>query len=68
MYFIDNLSRMTWLYFSRNKSKFFEKFQEFKSLVENQTNKNIKVMRNDNIGELYGKSFIQFYRQHGITQ
>jgi len=33
--FIDDFSRKTWLYFLRKKSEVFEKFKEFKSLVEN---------------------------------
>ena len=32
--FIDNYSRKTWIYFLNNKSKCFEKFKEFKSLIE----------------------------------
>jgi hypothetical protein len=37
------------------KSYLFEKFKEFKSFVENQTDKKIKVLRTENGGELYGK-------------
>jgi hypothetical protein len=33
--FIDYFYRKTWIYFLRNKSKVFEKFKEFKYLVEN---------------------------------
>ena len=44
---------MTWLYFLRNKSKVFEIFQDFKSLVENH----IKMLKIDNGGELYSKGF-----------
>jgi hypothetical protein len=53
--FIDGFSRKTWIYFLRKKSKVFEKFKEFKSLVENHTSKKIKVMRTENNGELCGK-------------
>jgi hypothetical protein len=35
--FIDDFSRNTWIYFLRNKSEVFERFKEFKALVENQT-------------------------------
>ena len=60
--FIDYFSRKTWIYFLRKKSEVFEKFKEFKSLVENQTNNKIKVLRTDNGGELCGKDFEQFYK------
>jgi len=43
--FIDEFSRNTWMYFLKKKSKVFDKFKEFKALVENQTEKNIKVLR-----------------------
>jgi hypothetical protein len=33
--FIDDLSRNAWIYFLINKSKVFDKFKEFKALVEN---------------------------------
>jgi hypothetical protein len=49
--FIDDFSRKTWIYFLRKKSYVFERFKEFKYLVENQTEKRIKVLRNDNGGE-----------------
>jgi hypothetical protein len=35
--FIDEFSRKTWIYFLRKKSEFFDRFKEFKALVENQT-------------------------------
>ena len=48
--------------------KVYERFLEFKSLVENQTDRKIKVLRNDNGGELCGKEFDQFCKQHGIAR
>ena len=45
MYYVsfrDDFSRKTWIYFLRKKTKFFEKFKEFKSLLENHTDKNIR--------------------------
>ena len=49
--FIDDFSRNTWIYFLRKKSEVFDKFKEFKALVENQTEKKIKALRTDNGGE-----------------
>jgi hypothetical protein len=46
--FIDDFSRNTWIYFLRKKSEVFDKFKEFKALVENQIEKKIKVFRTDN--------------------
>jgi hypothetical protein len=55
--FIDCFSRKTCIHFSRKKSWVFERFKEFKSLVENQTEKRIKMLRIDNGGEFYRKEF-----------
>ena len=50
--FIDDFSRSTWIYLLRKKPEVFDRFKEFKALVENQTEKKIKVLRIDNGGEL----------------
>jgi hypothetical protein len=42
--FIDDFSRKTWIYL-KTKDEVFSRFQEFKSLVENQKGKKIKVLR-----------------------
>jgi hypothetical protein len=52
---INDFSRKTWIYFQRKKLNVFNKFKEFRSLVENQTDKNIKALRTDNGGEFCGK-------------
>jgi transposase InsO family protein len=64
--FIYYFSRKTWIYFPRKKSEVFEKFNEFKSLVENQEDKKIKVVRINNGGELCGKKFDQLCKKYGI--
>jgi hypothetical protein len=46
--FIDEFSRNSWIYFLRKKYEVFDMFKEFKDLVENQTEKIIKVLRTDN--------------------
>jgi hypothetical protein len=43
----DYFSRYDYVYLMRHKSKFFEKFKEFKAEVENQLGKKIKVFRMD---------------------
>eukprot|EP00253_Pinus_taeda_P025361 PITA_25361 len=65
--FIDYFSRNTWIYFLKKKSKVFEKFKEFKALVENQIEKKIKVMRTNNGGEFRSKEFEEFCKKCGIA-
>jgi hypothetical protein len=55
--FIYDFSRNTWIYFLRNKYEVFDMFKEFKALVENQTEKIIKVLRTDNGREFCGNEF-----------
>ena len=43
--FIDDFSRNTWMYILKWKSEVFSKFKEYKSLVENQTDRKIKTLR-----------------------
>jgi hypothetical protein len=66
--FIDNLSRNTWIYFLRKKSEVFDKFKEFKALVENQIEKKIKVLRTDNGGEFYKNEIEEFSKKCGIAR
>jgi hypothetical protein len=55
VYIIDDFFWKTWIYFCMKKSKVFEKFKEFKSLVENQTYRKIKVLKTENGREFCGK-------------
>ena len=66
--FIDDFSRKTWIYFRRKKYEVFDRFNEFKALVENQTKKRIKVLRTDNGREFCGNKFEEFYKNCGIAR
>jgi transposase InsO family protein len=66
--FIDDFSRNTWIYFLRKKSEVFDRFKEFKALVENQTEKIIKVLRTDNGREFCGNEFEEFCKKCGIER
>lgn len=64
--FIDDSSRFTYVYLLRNKSEAFEKFKEYKTLVENQKNKKIKIIRSDRGGEYFPESFTKYCEDNGI--
>ena len=66
--FIYDLSRNTWIYFLRKKSEVFDRFKEFKALVENQTEKKIKALRIDNGGEFCKKECEEFCKKCGIAR
>ena len=41
--FIDDFSRKTWIYFLKNKDEVFNKFKEFRALIENHTETKINT-------------------------
>jgi transposase InsO family protein len=65
---IDDFSRNTWIYFLRNKYEVFDKFKEFKAMVENHKEKKIKVLRTDNGGEFYRNEFEELCKKFGISR
>jgi hypothetical protein len=66
--FIDDYSRKTWIYFLKSKDEVFSKFKEFKALIENISERNIKILRSDNGGEYTSKEFVRFCRDVGIKR
>ena len=66
--FINDYSRKTWVYFLKRKSETVAKFKEFKALVENQSDRQIKVLRSDRGGEYDSKAFHEYCKQHGIRR
>jgi hypothetical protein len=55
--FIDDYSMRTWIFFMETKDDVFNRFREFRALVENQTRKKIKILRSDNGGEYASNEF-----------
>ena len=55
--FIDDYSRYCHVYFLKQESEVFEKFKEFQAMVENETERNIGVLRSDRGGEYLSEKF-----------
>lgn len=64
--FIDDFSRMTWIYFLKEKSEAFITFKRFKALVEKQSGCDIKCIRSDRGGEYTSKEFEEYCKDEGI--
>ena len=64
--FVDDFSKKIFCYFLKTKNQVFDKFIEFKNLVENQTEKKIKILRTDNGTEYMSNSFKKFLIENGI--
>jgi transposase InsO family protein len=62
--FIDDYSRFTYVYLLRTKDEAFGKFKEFKKMVENQKERQIKVLRSDRGGEYFSKEFSTFCEEN----
>ncbi|GKU93148.1 hypothetical protein SLEP1_g6772 [Rubroshorea leprosula] len=65
--FIDDYTRMTWVYFMSSKAQVFSVFKKFKVLVENQSGYKIKTLRSDNGKEYTSKEFDSFCEDAGIA-
>lgn len=64
--FIDDYSRMTYIYFMKQKSEAFQHFQDYKAKVENQLNRKIKIFRSDNGKEFCNRIYDDYLRKNGI--
>lgn len=64
--FIDDYTRMCFVYFIKSKDEVFETFKNFKNMVEKQQSKPIKILRSDNGKEYDNKEFERFLRNCGI--
>ncbi|KAJ1700426.1 hypothetical protein LUZ63_000205 [Rhynchospora breviuscula] len=64
--FTDDYSRMSWVYFLKNKDETFSNFKAFKALVEKQSEKKLKILRTDRGGEFLSKEFVNFCEAEGI--
>jgi len=66
--FINNFLRKTHVYLSKAKGEAFEKFKQYKALVENEIGHKIKVLQSENRGEFVSKKFDAFLAECGIQR
>jgi transposase InsO family protein len=60
---VDYYTRMTTVFFLRNKSQSFENFKVYKEMVSK-----IKCLRYDNGGDFTSKEFMDYCSRHGIKK
>ena len=60
--FIDDKTRYVWVYTLKHKAEVFDRFVEWKALVEKQSGQKLKVLRTDNGGEYTSNKFEEFLK------
>jgi transposase InsO family protein len=65
--FVDEYSRMMWLYLIKTKDEVLHVFQKFKVMVEKQAERKIKILRSDGGGEYTSTAFKDFCTREGIV-
>ncbi|KAI5325793.1 hypothetical protein L3X38_034867 [Prunus dulcis] len=66
--FIDDHTRMCWVFFLQHKSQAFNIFKRFKSMVELQSGYQIKKLRSDRGGEYTSLDFSKFSEEMGLER
>lgn len=64
--FIDDHTRVTWIYLLKEKSEAANVFKNFHSLINTQFNTNIQVLRTDNGREYFNAILGDFLKEKGI--
>jgi hypothetical protein len=64
--FIDDHSRLTWVYVLKDRSQLFATFQSFYAEISNQLNAKLLAFRTDNAREYTESSFQEFLTSRGI--
>ena len=65
---IDDYTRKVWVFLLKNKSDSFNTFVNWKTLIENQTGKKIKMLRTDNGLEFCSDEFNRYCQDVGIRR
>ena len=63
--FIDHKLRLVWVYTLKHKNEVFQKFTEWKEMVEKSSGMKVKVLRTDNGGKYTSKEFKQYLKKQG---
>lgn len=64
--FIDDFTRYTWVYALRSKDQVFDKFVQWKAMVEKSSGHVLKTFRSDNGGEYTSRKFESYLKKEGI--
>ena len=60
------IKHYSWVYSLKSKDQVFDRFLEWKALVENSSGKRLKTLRTDNGGEYVSNKFDSYLKEEGI--
>lgn len=64
--FIDDCTRMTWLYLLKHKDDVFSVFEFFHAMIQTQFSAKLQVICSDNGGEYVNQRFLTYFNHHGL--
>ena len=64
--FVDDSTRMTWLYTLHRKDDVFSVFQTFHAMIKTQFSAKLQILCSDNGGEYINKEFQAYFQLHGL--
>ena len=59
--FVDDCTRMTWIYFLQNKDEVYGRFTAFYAMIQTQFQKSIQIVTSDNGGEYMNSQMNLFF-------
>lgn len=66
VFFIDDFSRMSWLYLMKDRTQLFSKLMEFINEILRQFSATLKIFQSDNALEYNSAQFKQYFASQGI--
>ena len=64
--FVDDHTRHVWIYILKHKGEVFQRFKEWKVLVEKASGRKIKILRSDNGEEYTSAEFAAYLTKEGV--
>ena len=64
--FVDDFSRVTWLYLMKSRYELFSHFSAFYAQIQTQFHVSVQTLRSDNAKDNLSEPFQSFMLQHGI--
>ena len=64
--FVDDFTRITWIYLLKFKSEVFTMFKDFHNLVTTHFESKLQTLRSDNGTEYMSNNMTQYLSMHGI--